>query len=170
MTLVLRDAAAADVPVILRLIQDLAAYEREPDAVTATEADLLRDGFGARPRFRVVMAEWDGEAVGFAFFFYNYSTWQGRAGLYLEDLFVKPEHRGRGIGKALLVHLAKIAVAEGCGRYQWQVLDWNTPAIDFYERMGGKVYREWLTVRVSGDGLRRLAERDDGGDEGHAPR
>lgn len=160
--LTLRDAVADDVPVILRLIRDLAAYEREPDAVTATEADLLRDGFGPRPQFKVVLAEWDGRPAGFAFYFYNYSTWQGRPGLYLEDLFVLPELRGHGIGKALLVHLARIAVAEGCGRYQWQVLDWNTPAIEFYGRMGGKVLREWLTVRVEGDALRALAARDEG--------
>ena len=154
----LRPATAADVPVILGLIRGLAVYERAPDAVTATEEDLLRDGFGPSPRFHVVLAEWGGEAVGFAFYFHNYSTWQGRPGLYLEDLFVMPEHRGRGIGKALLVHLARIAVAEGCGRYQWQVLDWNTPAIEFYEAMGGSVQKEWLTVRVEGDRLRQLAE------------
>ena len=152
-----RDAAASDVGVILRLIRGLAEYERAPDAVTATEEDLLRDGFGDRPRFQVVLAEWDGTAVGFAFFFYNYSTWQGRPGLYLEDLFVVPEYRGWGIGKALLVHLARIAVAKGCARYQWQVLDWNEPAIRFYESVGGQVLREWLTVRLEGDGLTRLA-------------
>ncbi|HET7745726.1 MAG TPA: GNAT family N-acetyltransferase [Vicinamibacteria bacterium] len=168
--LVLRAAREADVPLILQLIRELAAYEREPDAVTATEEDLRRDGFGATPRFKAVIAEWHGEPAGFAFYFYNYSTWQGRPGLYLEDLFVRPAHRGRGIGKALLVHLAKVAVAEGCGRYQWQVLDWNTPAIEFYERMGGKVHKEWLTVRVAGDGLRALAARDDGKDEDHPPR
>lgn len=156
----LRDAKASDVPVILQLIRDLAAYEREPDAVTATEDDLRRDGFGEHPSFQVVLAEWDGEPVGFAFYFFNYSTWQGRRGLYLEDLFVKTEHRSRGVGKALLIHLARIAVREGCGRYQWQVLDWNTPAIDFYEAMGAKVHKEWLTVRVTGDALRRLAERE----------
>jgi GNAT superfamily N-acetyltransferase len=153
----IRDAAASDVPAILRLIRGLAEYERAPGAVTATEADLLRDGFGARPLFHVALAEWDGAAVGFAFYFFNYSTWQGRPGLYLEDLFVEPSSRGRGIGKALLVHLARIAVTRGCGRYQWQVLDWNEPAIRFYESMGAGVLREWLTVRVEGDGLARLA-------------
>ena len=153
----IRDAAASDVGVILRLIRGLAEYERAPDAVTATEEDLLRDGFGDRPRFHVVLAEWDGAAVGFAFFLYNYSTWQGRPGLYLEDLFVAPEYRGWGIGKALLVHLAGIAVEKGCARYQWQVLDWNEPAIRFYEAMGARVMREWLDVRVTGDDLRRLA-------------
>jgi GNAT superfamily N-acetyltransferase len=153
----IRDAAAADVGVILRLIRGLAEYERAPDAVTATEEDLLRDGFGDRPRFHVVLAEWDGAAVGYAFYFFNYSTWQGRPGLYLEDLFVVPEYRGWGIGKALLVHLARIAVEKGCARYQWQVLDWNEPAIRFYEAMGARVMREWLDVRVTGDALSRLA-------------
>ena len=153
----IRDAAASDVPVILRLIRGLAEYERAPDAVTATEEDLLRDGFGEWKRFHVVLAEWDGAAVGFAFYFFNYSTWQGRSGLYLEDLFVVPEFRGWGIGKALLVHLARIAAEQGCGRYQWSVLDWNEPAIRFYESVGARVLREWLTVRVEGEDLARLA-------------
>jgi GNAT superfamily N-acetyltransferase len=153
----IRPAEATDVPVILRLIHGLAEYERAPEAVTATEADLLRDGFGERPMFYVVLAEWDGAPVGFAFYFFNYSTWQGRPGLYLEDLFVDPAYRGWGIGKALLVHLARIAVTRGCGRYQWQVLDWNEPAIRFYEAMGAQILREWLTVRITDDGLARLA-------------
>jgi GNAT superfamily N-acetyltransferase len=158
--LAIRPAEAADVPVILRLIHGLAEYERAPDAVTATEADLLRDGFGRRPLFHVVLAEWDGAPIGFAFYFFNYSTWQGKPGLYLEDLFVDPPFRGRGVGKALLVHLARIAVTQGCGRYQWQVLDWNEPAIRFYESMGARVLKEWLTVRVEGEDLVRLAATD----------
>jgi GNAT superfamily N-acetyltransferase len=154
----MRDAEPTDVAVILRLIHGLAEYERAaPGEVTATEANLLRDGFGAVPRFHVVLAEWEGTAVGFAFYFFNYSTWQARMGLYLEDLFVVPEYRGWGFGKALLVHLAQIAVAKGCGRYQWQVLDWNEPAIEFYEAMGASVTREWLPVRITGDALLRLA-------------
>jgi GNAT superfamily N-acetyltransferase len=153
----IRPAEAADVRVILRLIRSLAEYEREPQAVTATEADLVRDGFGARPLFHVVLAEWSGTPVGFAFYFFNYSTWQGKPGLYLEDLFVEPQYRGYGIGKALLVHLAQIAVTQGCGRFQWQVLDWNEPAIKFYEKVGASVLREWLTVRIAGDALARLA-------------
>ena len=151
-------ATREDVGVIRQLIRELAEYEREPEAAVATEADLLRDGFGAAPRFQVELAEWEGEVVGFAFYFFNYSTWQGRPGLYLEDLFVRPSHRGKGIGKALLVHLARIAVRENCGRFVWQVLDWNEPAIRFYEALGATVMRPWLTMRVDGEALLRLAE------------
>src|SRR3954447_20385966 len=154
----IRPATSADAATILKLIRALAIYEREPDAVSATEADIVRDGFGAAPKFRCVIAEWDGQAAGFAFWFYNYSTWQGRPGLYLEDLFVKPEFRGKGIGKALLLHLAKIAVENNCGRYQWQVLDWNTPALEFYKSLGAEIMKEWLTMRVEGDALQRLAK------------
>ena len=155
--LTLRPAVPEDVGEILQLIRDLAEYERDPDAAIATEADILRDGFGEHPRFHVVMAEWGGRVAGFAFYFYNYSTWQGRPGLYLEDLFVRPEHRGRGIGKALLVHLAGIALREGCTRFQWQVLDWNVDAIGFYEKLGAEVQRQWLTVRVADEGIARMA-------------
>jgi len=155
--LTIRAATAQDVPLILDFIRALALYERDPDAVVATEESLLRDGFGPAPKYRCVLADWNGEPAGFAFFFYNYSTWQGRPGLYLEDLFVKPEFRGKGIGKALLLHLARIAVDEGCGRYQWQVLDWNTPALDFYKSLGAKIMTEWLTMRVEGEALERLA-------------
>src|SRR6185369_462549 len=157
--LTIRPANGDDAATILDLIRALAIYEREPDAVTATEADILRDGFGATPRFRCVIAEWDGQAAGFALWFYNYSTWQGRAGLYLEDLFVKPEFRGKGIGKELLLHLARVASDEGCGRFEWSVLDWNTPAIEFYESLGANLHREWLRMRVEGDALVRLAAR-----------
>ena len=153
----IRRAQARDVPEILALIRDLAEYERAPEEATATAEDLLRDGFSEAPRFFVEMAELDGRVAGFAFWFFNYSTWQGRPGLYLEDLFVRPAFRGQGIGKALLVHLARVAVAEGCGRFQWQVLDWNTPAIDFYEALGAKQLGEWITMRVSGEELARLA-------------
>jgi len=156
--LTIRSAAASDIPLIQQFIRDLAEYEREPEAAVATQEDLLRDGFGPDPKYRCVIAEWSGEPAGFAFFFYNYSTWQGRPGLYLEDLFVKPSFRGKGIGKALLLHLAKVAVAENCGRFQWQVLDWNTPAIDFYKSLGAEMMSAWLTMRVEGDNLRKLAE------------
>jgi GNAT superfamily N-acetyltransferase len=155
----IRPATREDAAIILDLIRALAIYEREPDAVTATESDILRDGFGATPKFRCVIAEWDGQAAGFAFWFYNYSTWQGRPGLYLEDLFVKPEFRGKGIGKALLLHLAKVAANENCGRFEWSVLDWNTPAIEFYESLGAKLHREWLRMRVEGEALEKLASR-----------
>lgn len=155
--LVIRKAAPADVPRILDLIRDLARYEREPEAVTATAADLLRDGFGPHPRYSCLMADWAGQPAGFALYFHNYSTWQGKWGLYLEDLFVRPEHRGKGIGKALLLELAAIAVREGCGRFQWQVLDWNDPAIQFYEKLGAKALEQWVTMRLEGNALERLA-------------
>jgi GNAT superfamily N-acetyltransferase len=153
----IREATEADVPQILAFIRALAAYEREPDAVTATEADLLRDGFGPNPFYHCLIAEHDGKAAGFAFYFFNYSTWVGRPGLYLEDLFVLPEFRSLGLGKALLKKVAAIAVEKGCPRLQWEVLDWNTPAIDFYTAMGAEFLDEWRNVRVSGEALTRLA-------------
>lgn len=155
--LVIRKAEPRDVPQILQLIRELAAYEKAPEQAVATEADLLVDGFGPAPRYSCLMADWGGEAAGFAFYFHNYSTWQGRWGLYLEDLFVRPRHRGHGIGKALLVELARIAVREGCGRFQWQVLDWNTPAVEFYEKLGARALKEWMTMRIDGEALERLA-------------
>jgi GNAT superfamily N-acetyltransferase len=155
--LVIRKAEPRDVPDIRRLIHELAEYEREPQQAVATEEDLLRDGFGSRPRYTCLMAEWEGAPAGFALYFHNYSTWQGKWGLYLEDLFVRPQHRGRGIGKALLVELARIAVREECGRFVWNVLDWNQPAIEFYEKLGAKALREWVTMRVDGEALERLA-------------
>ena len=153
----IRKAEAGDVPQILALVRELAEYEKASHEVKATEADLLRDGFSGTPRFFVELAEWEGAPAGFALWFYNYSTWEGRPGLYLEDLYVRPALRGRGIGKALLVHLARCAAAERCGRFQWQVLDWNTPSIDFYEALGAKALREWITMRVSGADIGRLA-------------
>lgn len=144
-------------PLILEFIRELADYEREPQAAVATAADLLRDGFGPEPKFRVDIAEWSGEPAGFALYFWNYSTWQGKPGLYLEDLFVRPRFRGKGIGKALLVHLARVAVKNNCGRLVWQVLDWNTPAIEFYKSLGADTMKEWLTMRVTGEALVRLA-------------
>jgi GNAT superfamily N-acetyltransferase len=156
----IRSARAEDIPLILQFIRDLAEYERAPEQAVAKPEDLLRDGWGPSPKFRVLIAEWDGAPAGFALFFYNYSTWQGRPGLYLEDLFVRPAFRGRGIGKALLVRLAKIAVNENCGRFQWQVLDWNQPSIDFYEALGAKKLAKWLTMRVEGEALEKLAETD----------
>lgn len=157
--LTIRTAERGDVALILQFIRELAEYEREPQAATATEQDLLRDGWGPEPKFRCIIAEREGEPVGFALYFFNYSTWQGRPGLYVEDVFVRPDHRGRGIGKALFKHLAQTAVRENCGRFQWQVLDWNQPAIDFYKSLGAQFMTEWLTVRLEGDALIRLAER-----------
>ena len=153
----LRPATPDDIPLILSLIRELAEYERSPQSAVARPEDLLRDGWGPAPKFRVLIAEWQRQPAGFALFFYNYSTWQGRPGLYLEDLFVRPQFRGHGIGKALLIHLAKLAVDEGCGRFQWQVLDWNQPAIDFYEALGAKKMTEWITMRMEGAALRNLA-------------
>ncbi len=123
----------------------------------ATEADLVRDGFGANPFFYCLIAEQDGVPAGFALYFFNYSTWLGRPGLYLEDLFVLPEFRGLGIGKALLQEVAVVAVEKCCPRLQWEVLDWNTPAIEFYQAMGAEFLDAWRNVRVSGDALKRLA-------------
>ena len=153
----LRPARPEDVPLILAFIRELATYEREPDAAVATEEDLLRDGFGDRPKFQVILAEWEGAPAGFAFYFYTYSTWRGRPCLYLEDLFVRPAFRRNGIGLALLRELAREAVRERCERFVWQVLDWNQPAIDFYESLGAKPLREWITMRVEGPAISALA-------------
>lgn len=158
--LVIRDAQPSDVGTILSLIRGLAEYERDPHAVVATEDDLLRDGFNPDPKFHCVIAEWSGEAVGFALFFYNYSTWHGRAGIYLEDLFVEPSHRGKGIGKALFRYLGQRCRDEGLTRLVWQVLKWNTPAIDFYNSLGARPLTEWQTMRLTGDALNALAEKD----------
>jgi len=160
--LTIRVAEKTDVPTILRFVRELADYEREPDAVVATEAGLLRDGWGPEPKYRCLIAEWNGEPVGFALYFFNYSTWQGRPGLYAEDVYVRPEYRGRGIGKTLFVRLAQIALRENCGRFQWQVLDWNQPAIDFYNSLGAKFMKAWLTVRLEGEEIETLAAQTPG--------
>lgn len=152
----IRPATAADVETILRFIKGLAAFENEPDAVKTTAADLLRDGFGEHPKFEVLIAEVDTEAVGFALFFPTYSTWEGRAGIHLEDLFVLEQWRGHGVGQRLIVELAKIAVARGCARLELSVLDWN-PARQFYHRLGITHQKEWLPYRISGEALRALA-------------
>ncbi len=156
----IRAATPADIPVILRFIHELAEYEREPDAVLATEADLLRDGFGAAPRFRCVVAEEDGTPAGFALFFSSYSTWRGHHGIRLEDLYVTPAFRGKGIGRALLAHLARIAVDEGCPRLEWDVLAWNAPAIGFYEQIGAHTLTEWRIMRVADEALAALASSE----------
>jgi len=154
---VIRSAALADVPTILRFVRDLAAFEREPDAVAATEPMLAAALFGERPAAEAVIAEVAGEPVGFALFFHNFSTWTGRRGLYLEDLYVTPEARGRGVGGALLRHLAALAVERGCARFEWSVLDWNASAIAVYRAVGAVGMDGWTVQRVSGDALIRLA-------------
>ncbi|NYD88241.1 GNAT family N-acetyltransferase [Sphingomonas melonis] len=154
----IRPATPADVPVILRFVRDLAAFEREPDAVEATELMLHDALFGDRPAAEAVIAEDGTGPLGFALFFHNFSTWAGRRGIYLEDLYVTPEARGRGVGGALLRHIAALAVARGCARFEWSVLDWNADAIAFYRRMGAVGMDEWTVQRLSGDALRRLAE------------
>jgi GNAT superfamily N-acetyltransferase len=153
----IRLAEPSDVPLILEFIHELATYEREPHAALATETDLLRDGFGERPFFQCLIAEYDGVPAGFAFYFFNYSTWRGRPGIHLEDLFVRPQFRGKGIGKALLIKVAAVAVTNQCARFQWDVLDWNQPAIHFYHSLGAKFLTEWRIMRVSGDALTALA-------------
>ncbi len=154
----IRPATIDDAALILDLIRGLAIYEKEPDAVKATENDIRRDGFGPDAKFQCVIAEWQGQPAGFALFFYHYSTWLGSAGIYLEDLFVKPELRGKGIGKALLRYLAKRTIDEGCYGLRWQVLDWNQPAIDFYKSFGCDVRKEWIDVRLIGENLQKLAQ------------
>jgi GNAT superfamily N-acetyltransferase len=154
----IRKATAADVPLILTFIKALAEYERALECVVATEEDLLRDGFGEHPVFYCLIAEHDSKPAGFALYFLNYSTWVGRPGIYLEDIFVDPELRGRGIGKALLERVAAIALESGYRRLQWQVLDWNSPAIEFYRSLGGEFMDEWRTVRLNDAAIRRLAE------------
>ncbi len=156
--LIIRAAVASDVPLILSLVRELADYEKSPDSVLATEADLRRDGFGPSPRFECLIAEWNGEPAGFALFFYSYSTWDGHAGIYLEDLFVCPIFRGNGIGKALFQRLADRAVKEDLTRIGWTVLDWNTPAIDFYKSIGAVHTAEWQKMRLSGEALKAVAE------------
>ena len=154
---VIRSATRDDVPAILSLIRGLAEYEKLAHECEADEASLADTLFGDRPGAEVVIAEVEGEAAGFALFFHNYSTFLARPGLYLEDLFVQPRFRGLGLGKRLMAHLARLAVARGCGRFEWSVLDWNAPAIGFYRSLGAVGMDQWTVQRVSGDALRRLA-------------
>jgi len=156
-TLRIRTASEEDVPLILDFIKRLAVYERLADRVVATE-EMLRQTLFGNPRFaEVLIAEDESEALGFALFFHNYSTFLARPGVYLEDLFVREEARGRGVGKALLVRLAQIAVERGCGRLEWAVLDWNEPAIGFYKRLGAVAQDEWTVYRLTGEALESLA-------------
>lgn len=155
--LVLRPATAADAGLILRFIIELAVYEKEPDAVVTDQDGIAASLFGQGAPARALIAELDGEPVGYAVWFASYSTWLGRNGLYLEDLYVTPEMRGRGVGKAILRQLAALAVAQGCGRMEWSVLDWNAPAIAFYESVGARPQSEWTVFRLTGDALSTFA-------------
>jgi GNAT superfamily N-acetyltransferase len=160
-TLVIEPARPADAGLIVALVRELAEYERLLDQVVLTEADLVRDLFGPRAYAEAVVARADGEPVGFALWFHNYSTFAGRPGLYLEDLFVRPAYRGRGYGEALLRHLARIALERGCARFEWSVLDWNEPALAFYRKLGAVPLDEWTVQRVSGNALIALANGGD---------
>ncbi len=153
----IRFATADDAQVIHVFIQGLAEYEREPDAVRATPSSIKAQLQLQRPPFECLLAESDGEVQGFALFFHNYSTWRGKQGIYLEDLYVPDQYRGSGVGKLLLSTLARIAQNRGCSRLEWQVLDWNQPAIDFYENLGAKVMNGWLPCRLQGPELSALA-------------
>lgn len=154
----IRPAAPADVPLILTLIRELAEYEKLADQVSATEADLKTALFGARTHAECVIAELGGKPAGFALFFHNFSTFLGKPGIYLEDLFVRPEARGLGAGKRLLEQLARLALERGCGRLDWAVLDWNEPSIGFYQSLGAVALDDWTTYRLSGAALARLAD------------
>ncbi len=153
----IRDATPDDIPTIAALIRALAEYERLAHEVVLDEGELRAHLFGERPYAEVILAEHEGEVVGFALFFHNFSTFLGKPGIYLEDLFVRPEHRGGGHGRALLAHLAGIAVARGCGRIEWSVLDWNEPSIAFYRSLGATEMDDWTTYRLTGDSLADLA-------------
>ena len=155
----IRPATVDDAGLLARMIHELAEYERELDQVTVTEADLIRDGFGREAKFRAVIAEWDRQAAGYAFFFGFYSTWVGRPGLFLEDLFVRPQFRGLGIGKSLLAHIAGLAREEQCFGVRWQVLDWNQAAIDFYKSIGATFLDDWRSVLLTDEPFQRLAEK-----------
>lgn len=158
----IRSALAADVPVILQLIRELAEYERAPNDVVATEEGLREVLFGEKPAAEVLLGLEDETPVAFAVYFYNFSTWLGRPGLYLEDLFVRPNKRGHGYGRKLLVALAKIAHERGCGRMEWAVLDWNEPAIEFYKKLGAQPMDEWTVFRLRREGIAQLADGEAG--------
>ena len=159
MTLAIRSATPADLPLIAQFIRDLADYEKLAHEVRFDEAKLGEKLFGARPYAEVVIGEIDGAPQGFALFFHNFSTFEGRPGLYLEDLFVRPEARGSGLGKALLARLAALCTERDCARLEWSVLDWNAPAIGFYQSLGAKLMDEWTVMRVDGEALTKLASQ-----------
>lgn len=153
----IRPATTEDAGIILNFITELAVYEKEPDAVVATEEDIVNNLFNPETTTRALICLENGQPVGFAVYFLNFSTWLGRDGLFLEDLYVSPEQRGKGFGLALLRHLARIAVERGCGRFEWNVLDWNEPAIRFYEALGAKAQSEWVGYRLDGQALADFA-------------
>ena len=156
-TLRIRSAVATDVPLILGFIRELAEYEKLAHLVVATETDIRDSLFGPRPAAECLIAEFEGKPAGFALFFHNFSTFLGRAGIYLEDLYVRPELRGKGVGRGLLAYLARLALERGCGRFEWAVLDWNEPAIRFYRSIGARMLDDWRINRVTGDALEKLA-------------
>ena len=158
MPLTIRPATAADAALILRFITDLAIYEKAEHEVKTDTAGIEASLFGPDSSAQALICEYDGQPIGYAVYFFNYSTWLGKHGLYLEDLYISPETRGVGAGKALLRHLAQLAVAKGCGRFEWAVLDWNTPAIEFYEAFGAKPQDEWTTYRLTGQALLDFAK------------
>ena len=155
--LTIHSATRDDITTLLNLIRELATYEKKRHKAVVTEQDLLRDGFGPQPKFRALIADWNGEAAGYASFFYFYSTFQGRPALFLEDLFVLDHLRGNGIGKALLAAVAKLAAEEGCFGMRWEVLDWNRPAIEFYEKLGATFLNERKVVSFDEEAMRRVA-------------
>ena len=155
-----REATPADTPQILHFINELAIYEKLAHEVKTNAAMLDDTLFGNDAKAFCLICEIDGQAVGFAIYFFNYSTWLGKYGIYLEDLYVSPEQRGKGAGKALLIHIAKIATSNNCGRFEWSVLDWNTPSIEFYKSLGAREMSEWRIYRVDGDALQALAEKE----------
>ncbi len=157
-TFQIKHASRAEVPLILQLIRELAEYERAPDDAVATEAQLDKVLFGENPSAEVILAREGAEPVGFAVYFFNFSTWLGQPGLYLEDLFVRPAHRGKGYGRLLLARLAQIARERDCGRMEWAVLEWNEPAIQFYKKLGAKPMEDWTVFRLTSDGIGALAE------------
>lgn len=156
----IRAARRADIPLLLEFIRELAEYEQLAHEVEATESQLAENLFGSLPQAEVLVAEWGGQPAGFALFFHNFSTFRGVRGLYLEDLFVRPDFRGRGIGKALLAALAGLAVERGCARFEWAVLDWNSDAIEFYRAMGARLMDDWRICRIDDESLQRLAQQD----------
>ena len=154
----IRKTTGKDAPLIVAMIRELAEFEHELEHVDITAADVLRDGFGTNPRFHTLLAEWDGQPAAYALYFFTYSTWAGRASLYVEDLFVRVRFRGKGVGKALLQRMAAVASEQNCQGMRWEVLNWNTPAIEFYRSLGAEIKSDWLPVRFTGSAFKELAK------------